>query len=402
MSEPEKAKEAAAPAASMGAVSERGGATPPTTAHYLGFRVVRLEFIGSPKPLLAGTVDRTEMLEGIERGAESAVAASPYGCFYPHTAALCAHGHRTSPHMRTSQLKRTSGCGLTTSRRECVTSSATTSRATTLGMVPNARERLVVEMLTRLHRYVRDSGAAAPAAFFEAYDPLSTGARHGGPRLALLVRWRPVDDLVPLAPRRHVQDAVPPRDQLAQGLDSRLLLADQAREARAAAQRAVHATAEEAGDHRGSGAAGRPLPRLGIGVSKLWRQHSGVSKLAKWRAFGTTQTLCPTLQPSTLRRYHLTFSRPSRASRPTTRPSVSHRARSASRRWRARGATRCARATRRRSRWRRARRAWWGRTRGRAPCTTCTACTASAAYSICHLHHSALCAVCSRVSRSSQ
>ena len=45
-----------------------------------------------------------------------------------------------------------------------------------LGMVPNARERLVVEMLTRLHRYVRDSGAAAPAAFFEAYDPLSTGA----------------------------------------------------------------------------------------------------------------------------------------------------------------------------------------------------------------------------------
>lgn len=71
--------------------------------------------IGSPKPLLAGTVDRTEMLEGIERGAErwkSAVAASPYGCFYPHTAALCAHGHGTSPHMRTSQVKRTSGCGL--------------------------------------------------------------------------------------------------------------------------------------------------------------------------------------------------------------------------------------------------------------------------------------------------
>ena len=52
-------------------MSERGGASPPTTAHYLSFRVVRLEFIGSPKPLLAGTVDRTEMLEGIERGAES-------------------------------------------------------------------------------------------------------------------------------------------------------------------------------------------------------------------------------------------------------------------------------------------------------------------------------------------
>ena len=42
--------------------------------------------------------------------------------------------------------------------------------------LPNARQRLVVEMLTRLHRYVRDSGAAAPTAFFEAYDPLSTGA----------------------------------------------------------------------------------------------------------------------------------------------------------------------------------------------------------------------------------
>ena len=42
---------------------------------------------------------------------------------------------------------------------------------------PKARERLVVELLTRLHRYVRDSGAAAPiASYFEAYDPLSTGA----------------------------------------------------------------------------------------------------------------------------------------------------------------------------------------------------------------------------------
>lgn len=44
-------------------------------------------------------------------------------------------------------------------------------------MLPKARERLVVELLTRLHRYVRDSDAAAPiASYFEAYDPLSTGA----------------------------------------------------------------------------------------------------------------------------------------------------------------------------------------------------------------------------------
>jgi len=44
-------------------------------------------------------------------------------------------------------------------------------------VAPKARERLVVELLTRLHRYVRDSGAAAPiASYFEAYDPLSTGA----------------------------------------------------------------------------------------------------------------------------------------------------------------------------------------------------------------------------------
>ena len=42
---------------------------------------------------------------------------------------------------------------------------------------PQTRERLVVELLTRLSRYVRDSGAAAPiASYFEAYDPLSTGA----------------------------------------------------------------------------------------------------------------------------------------------------------------------------------------------------------------------------------
>ena len=45
------------------------------------------------------------------------------------------------------------------------------------GRMPNNAlvERLVVDLLTRLHRYVRDSGAA-PAAFFEAYDPLTTGA----------------------------------------------------------------------------------------------------------------------------------------------------------------------------------------------------------------------------------
>ena len=43
-------------------------------------------------------------------------------------------------------------------------------------MLPVPRERLVVEMLQRLHRYVRDSGATAPAAFFAPYDPLSTGA----------------------------------------------------------------------------------------------------------------------------------------------------------------------------------------------------------------------------------
>ena len=32
------------------------------------------------------------------------------------------------------------------------------------------------EILQRLHRYVRDSGAAAPAEYFSPYDPLSTGA----------------------------------------------------------------------------------------------------------------------------------------------------------------------------------------------------------------------------------
>ena len=284
-----------------------------------------------------------------------------------------------------------------------------------LGMVPNARERLVVEMLTRLHRYVRDSGAAAPAAFFEAYDPLSTGAisipafrsalsgfhvphfclstsdmellaSHysfgGDPSmisyLSLLddmsktpyhleTSWRKAST--------HASSSLIRLEKL-ERLRSELCMLQQKKLA------IIAGLALQAGLCQGWA-----LALANSGVSTL------VSALRQAEGFGHYQTLYPTFLSSTLRRCILALSRPSRASRPTTRPSVSHRARSASLRWRARGATRCARATRRRSRWRRARRAWWGRTRGRAPCTTCTACTASVAYSICHLHHSALCAV---------
>lgn len=38
------------------------------------------------------------------------------------------------------------------------------------------QQGLVVGILQRLHRYVRDSGATTPAAHFAPYDPLSTGA----------------------------------------------------------------------------------------------------------------------------------------------------------------------------------------------------------------------------------
>jgi len=38
------------------------------------------------------------------------------------------------------------------------------------------RQGLVVDVLQRLHRYVRDSGTTSPASYFAPYDPLSTGA----------------------------------------------------------------------------------------------------------------------------------------------------------------------------------------------------------------------------------
>lgn len=38
------------------------------------------------------------------------------------------------------------------------------------------RQNLILEVLNRLHRYVRDSGATNPAAYFQQYDPHTTGA----------------------------------------------------------------------------------------------------------------------------------------------------------------------------------------------------------------------------------
>ena len=67
-------------------------------------------------------------------------------------------------------------------------------------MLPMARERLVVELLTRLHRYVRDSGAAAPIDEFLhriAVDQQVDRLAHLGVRerrvLALCVRALALD-----------------------------------------------------------------------------------------------------------------------------------------------------------------------------------------------------------------
>ena len=238
--------------------------------------------------------------------------------------------------------------------------------------LPNARQRLVVEMLTRLHRYVRDSGAAAPTAFFEAYDPLSTGAISiPAFRSALSGFHVPhfclsTNDMEVLA--SHYSFGGDP------SMISYLSLLDDM------SKTPYHL---ETSWRRVSTNASSSLIRLEklerlrselcmlqqkklaiiaglalqVGLCQGWAlalANSGVSNLAKLRAGFTSVSNLPT---STLRRYPLALARPSRASRPTTRPSASHRARSPSRRWRARGATRCARATRRRSRWRRARRA---------------------------------------------
>ena len=53
---------------------------------------------------------------------------------------------------------------------------AAMSSSTLTYMPVEQRSGLILEVLNRLHRYVRDSGAANPAAYFQQYDPHTTGA----------------------------------------------------------------------------------------------------------------------------------------------------------------------------------------------------------------------------------